>query len=325
MKGNKIMSNKSQNNCKFKSKIGGQALIEGVMMKGIDTSAMAVRLPNGEIDIETWAANNGKKAPWYKKTPFVRGIFNFVSSLIEGYKCLSKSADKAMIDDDEEQTKFELWLDEKFGEKIVPVVSGIAMILGVALAAFLFMYLPALICKGLGLVIPINRVVKTILEGVIRITIFVVYIAVTALSKDIKRTYEYHGAEHKTIACYEAELELNVENVKKQTRFHPRCGTSFIFLVLIISILVSTILPVPWDNVLLRMVCKLPLIPVIVGIAYEIIRIAGKYDNIATRVISFPGLQLQRLTTREPDDKEIEVAIASLLPCIPKDTEDDKW
>ncbi|NLZ45851.1 MAG: DUF1385 domain-containing protein [Clostridiales bacterium] len=319
------MSNKSQNNCKFKSKIGGQALIEGVMMKGIDTSAMAVRLPNGEIDIETWAANNGKKAPWYKKTPFVRGIFNFVSSLIEGYKCLSKSADKAMIDDDEEQTKFELWLDEKFGEKIVPVVSGIAMILGVALAAFLFMYLPALICKGLGLVIPINRVVKTILEGVIRITIFVVYIAVTALSKDIKRTYEYHGAEHKTIACYEAELELNVENVKKQTRFHPRCGTSFIFLVLIISILVSTILPVPWDNVLLRMVCKLPLIPVIVGIAYEIIRIAGKYDNIATRVISFPGLQLQRLTTREPDDKEIEVAIASLLPCIPKDTEDDKW
>lgn len=319
------MSKKIENQSKFKSKIGGQALIEGVMMRGVDTSAMAVRLPNDEIDIETWPANNGKKAPWFKRTPFVRGIFNFVSSLIEGYKCLSKSADKAFEDDDEPQTKFELWLDKKLGSKIMPIVSVISMVIGIALAVLLFMYLPGLISKGIAHLTPMGRIVKTIIEGVIKIAIFIIYIAVTALSKDIRRTYEYHGAEHKTIACYESGLELNVENVKKQTRFHPRCGTSFIFIVLCISILVSSIIPLPWGNMWLRMACKLPLIPVIVGIAYELIRLAGRNDNLFTKIISFPGIQLQRLTTREPDEKQIEVAIASLVPCIPQDKEDDQW
>lgn len=319
------MSKTNQKECKFKSKIGGQALIEGVMMRGVDTSAMAVRLPDGTIDVETWAANNGKKAPWFKKVPFVRGIFNFVSSLVEGYKCLSKSADKAMLDDEEPESKFEMWLDEKFGEKLTGIVTGVAMVIGIALALVLFMWLPSTISGLLGKVIPMNNFAKTAVEGALKIIIFIVYLALTGLMKDMRRTYEYHGAEHKTIACYEAGLELNVENVKKQTRFHPRCGTSFIFIVLFISIIVFTLLQLPWDNTLLRVVCKLALMPFVVGIAYEIIRLAGRYDNFITKIISFPGLKLQKLTTREPDDSEIEVAIAAMKPCIPEDKEDDKW
>lgn len=319
------MSKNSEKECKFKSKIGGQALIEGVMMRGVDTSAMAVRLPDGTIDVETWPANNGKKAPWYKKAPFVRGIFNFISSLAEGYKCLSKSADKAFADDEEPETKFEKWLDEKFGDKITGVITGVAMVVGIALALVLFMWLPSLISGLIGKVLPLNNFTKTVIEGVLKIIIFVVYLALTGLMKDMRRTYEYHGAEHKTIACYEAGLELNVENVKKQTRFHPRCGTSFIFIILFISIIVFSVLRLPWDNTLIRVVCKLALMPFVIGIAYEIIRLAGRYDNIVTRIISFPGIKLQHLTTREPDEKEIEVAIASLMPCIPDDKEDDKW
>lgn len=313
------------NECKFKSKIGGQALIEGVMMRGVDTSAMAVRLPDGTIDVETWAANNGKKAPWFKKVPFVRGVFNFVSSLVEGYKCLSKSADKAMAGEEEEETRFEKWLTEKLGDKLSGIITGVALVLGVVLAVVLFMWLPSLISGLLGKVLPLNSFLKTVVEGVLKIIIFILYLAATSLMSDMRRTYEYHGAEHKTIACYEAGLELNVENVKKQTRFHPRCGTSFIFIVLFISIIVFSVLRLPWDNTVIRVLCKLALMPFVVGIAYELIRIAGRYDNIFTKIISFPGIKLQKLTTREPDDSEIEVAIASLLPCIPDDKEDDKW
>lgn len=320
------MSNNScENQCKFKSKIGGQALIEGVMMRGVDTSAMAVRLPNGEIDVETWSANNGKNAPWYKKVPFIRGVFNFASSLIEGYKCLSKSADKAMLDDEEPETKFEMWLTEKLGDKITGVVTGVALVLGVVLALVLFMWVPSVISGLLGKVLPMGNFAKTLVEGIIKIIVFIVYLALTSLMKDMRRTYEYHGAEHKTIACYEAGLELNVENVKKMTRFHPRCGTSFIFIVLFISIIVFSLLHLPWDNTLLRVVCKLALLPFVVGIAYELIRLAGRYDNLFTKIISYPGLKLQKLTTREPDDSQIEVALASFMPCIPEDKEDDVW
>lgn len=319
------MSSNNSNNCKFKSKIGGQALIEGVMMRGVDTSAMAVRLPDGTIDVETWPANNGKKAPLYKKIPFVRGVFNFVSSLAEGYKCLMKSADKAMADDEEPETKFEKWLDEKLGDKITGVITVAAMVIGVAIALVLFMWLPSVVSGGIAKLVPMNNLAKTIVEGVTKILIFVLYIGLTGLMKDMRRTYEYHGAEHKTIACYEAGLELNIENVRKQTRFHPRCGTSFIFIILFISIIVFTVLRLPWDNTLLRVLCKFALMPFVIGIAYELIRLAGRYDNLFTKIISFPGIKLQNLTTREPDDSQIEVAIASLKPCIPEDKEDDKW
>ena len=307
-----------------KSKIGGQALIEGVMMKGSYKSAMACRLPNGEIDLEVWDENNGKNAPFYRKVPFVRGIFNFILSMVDGYKCLMKSAEKQMDEDDpeEEMSKFEKWLDDKFGEKIMTVFMVIALIFSVGVGLFLFMYLPA---KVVGFIKPIHdyNILKTLFEGIIKIIIFVVYLGLTSLMKDIKRTYQYHGAEHKTIACHEAGEELNVENVKKHTRFHPRCGTSFIFLVLIVGIFVFSFLS--WGSALARVGMKLLLMPLIVGISYEIIRFAGRHNNIITRIISAPGLQLQRLTTKEPDDFQMEVAIAAIKPCIPEDLEDDQW
>ncbi len=307
-----------------KSKIGGQALIEGVMMKGSYKSAMACRLPNGEIDLEVWDENNGKNAPFYRKVPFVRGIFNFILSMVDGYKCLMKSAEKQMDEDnpEEEMSKFEKWLDDKFGEKIMTVFMVIALIFSVGVGLFLFMYLPA---KVVGFIKPIHdyNILKTLFEGIIKIIIFVLYLGLTSLMKDIKRTYQYHGAEHKTIACHEAGEELNVENVKKHTRFHPRCGTSFIFLVLIVGIFVFSFLS--WGSALARVGMKLLLMPLIVGISYEIIRFAGRHNNIITRIISAPGLQLQRLTTKEPDDFQMEVAIEAIKPCIPEDLEDDQW
>lgn len=317
-----------ENGFKFKSSIGGQALLEGVMMRGPEVEAMAVRMPDGSIDLEQW---NLPKAKWYKKVPFLRGPVNFVSSMVDGYKCLTKSADKAMTGvEAEEPSKFEKWLTEKLGDKLMGIVMVIAGVLGVALALLLFMLLPAAITKGIEWLfslggIALNMVVKNIIEGVIKISIFIGYIALTALMKDIKRTYEYHGAEHKTIACYEAGEELTVENVKKHKRFHPRCGTSFMFLVLFISIIVFSVFQVPWDVLWLRVLIKLAILPIIVAIAYECIKLAGRYDNWFTKIISAPGLLIQRLTTREPDDSQIEVAIAAFLPCVPEDKETDRW
>ena len=307
----------------FKTQIGGQALIEGVMMRGPKVEAMAVRLPSGEIDVEKWDL---KPAKWYRKTPFIRGPFNFVTSMVDGYKCLSKSADKSMQGvESEEPSKFEKWLTDKLGDKLMAVVMAIASILGVALALGLFLFLPALITKGISLVLPLSDFAKTCIEGVIKITVFVCYIGLTALLKDIRRTYEYHGAEHKTIACYEAGDELTVENVKKHCRFHPRCGTSFMFLVLFISIIVFSLFRVPWDNLALRVLIKLCVLPVIVSLAYEVIKLAGRYDNIFTKIVSAPGLWIQRLTTREPDDSQIECAIAAFVPCIPEEKGSDRW
>lgn len=321
------MSGKSQPKEKFKTKIGGQAVIEGVMMRGIDKAAMACRLPDGTIDLEEWEIKDGKNPPWYRKTPFVRGIFSFLTSLIDGYKCLTRSANKQMTEDDEEEmTGFEKWLDEKLGDKLTPIISGISMVLGVALALLLFMYIPSLISKFIDKhIISLSSFGKNVIEGLLKIAVFIGYTALTALMKDIRRTYEYHGAEHKTIACYEHEEELTVENVKKFTRFHPRCGTSFIFLVLFISIFVNTIFRVSWANIMLRVLIKVALLPVVTGIAYELIRLAGRYDNIFTRIISAPGLWIQRITTSEPDTSQIECAIAALKACIPENKEDDKW
>ena len=223
------------------------------------------------------------------------------------------------------ETKFEKWLDEKLGDKITGVITVVSMVIGVAIALVLFMWLPSVVSGGIAKLVPMNNLAKTIVEGVTKILIFVLYIGLTGLMKDMRRTYEYHGAEHKTIACYEAGLELNIENVRKQSRFHPRCGTSFIFIILFISIIVFTVLRLPWDNTLLRVLCKFALMPFVIGIAYELIRLAGRYDNLFTKIISYPGIKLQNLTTREPDDSQIEVAIASLKPCIPEDKEDDKW
>lgn len=308
-----------------KTKIGGQALLEGVMMRGPEVEAMAVRLPDGTIDLEQWDL---PKAKWYKKVPFVRGPVNFIGSMIDGYKCISKSADKSMQGLEEEPSKFEKWLTEKFGDKLMTALMFLAGVMGVALALLLFMYLPALATKGIAILFPAlegMNIVKNIIEGVMKIVIFIGYIAATGLLKDIKRTYEYHGAEHKTIACYEAGEELTVENVRKHRRYHPRCGTSFMFVVMIVSIVVISVFQIPWEVVWLRALLKLCTLPIIVAISYELIMLSAKSDNIITRIFTAPGLWIQRLTTREPDDKQIECAIAAFLPCIPKDSESDKW
>lgn len=319
--------------------IGGQALIEGIMMRGVSKGAMAVRKKDGTIDLEEWDLPERK---WYQKCPFVRGIFNFVLQLKDGMTYMNKSMEKSGYledEEDEEPSKFEKWLEKTFGKSIVAVISVIGAVLGVALALLLFLFVPTWIFTGIQALcgsVDISPF-RSLFEGILKIGIYILYLWLTSLMSDIRRTYEYHGAEHKTIATYEAGEELTVENVRKHTRFHPRCGTSFIFLVLAISILVYSIVPInsemfiAWFGVgkfvadLIRIACKLILLPIVVGISYELIKIAGRYDNIATRIISAPGLAMQRLTTREPDDPQIECAIAAITPCLPKEGENDRW
>ncbi len=322
-----------------RTSIGGQALIEGIMMRGVSKGAMAVRKKDGTIDVEEWDLPERK---WYQKCPFVRGIFNFVLQVKDGMTYMNKSMEKSGYLDDEEneeRSKLEKWLDEKFGDKIFPVITFIGGFLGIALAVVLFLFVPTWLFTELQALLGDRDIspFRSLFEGLIKIAIYILYLWLTSLMKDIKRTYEYHGAEHKTIATYEAGEELTVDNVKKHTRFHPRCGTSFIFLVLAVSILVTSVVPInselfaAWFGIskgiadLLRVLCKLLLLPIIVGISYEIIKIAGRYDNIATKIISAPGLAMQRLTTREPDSSQIECAIAAIKPCLPKENEDDKW
>jgi uncharacterized protein YqhQ len=301
---------------KFKSKIGGQALIEGIMMLGPNTGAMACRLPDGTIDLETWEENNGKNAPWYKKTPLVRGCCSFVISLVKGYKYMMKSAEKQLPEDEQEENK------EKEDSSIYDIFMYIGILVGVIMAVGLFVFLPKIIV-GFIPDVKEHRILRSVLEGIVKIALFVAYMALVSLMKDIRRQYMYHGAEHKTIACHEAELPLTVENVRRQTRFHKRCGTSFIFLVLLVSIFVMCFVPftVTWQ----RIAASLVLLPLVVGISYEFIRLAGNNDNIVTRILSAPGLAMQRITTREPDDSMIEIAIAALKPCIPEDKSEDKW
>lgn len=318
-----MSSNNSQSGEKFKSKIGGQALIEGIMMLGPSKGAMACRLPNGTIDLETWDENNGKNAPVYRKIPIVRGCVSFVTSMAKGYKYMMKSADKQLTE--EEKAENESGASAKDSEKTgsgMEIFMYIGLLVGVVIAVGLFVFLPKILV-GLIPNIAEHRIIRSVLEGIVKIAIFVLYMALVGLMNDIKRQYMYHGAEHKTIACHEAELPLTVENVRKQTRFHKRCGTSFIFLVLLVSIFVMCFVPftVTWQ----RIVASLILLPLIVGISYEFIRLAGNHDNAFTRILSAPGLAMQRLTTREPDDSMIEIAIAALTPCIPEDKEEDKW
>ena len=322
-----------------RTSVGGQALIEGIMMLGPQKGAMAVRTKDQSIYTEEWDIPEKK---WYQKCPFVRGVFNFVAQLRTGTKYLNKSMEKSgYLDEDENEppSKFEKWLDEKCGKTLTAVISVLGAVLGTALAVVLFIFLPTWMFTGIQKLAGETDIspFRSLFEGVIKIIIYILYLWATSLMKDIRRTYEYHGAEHKTIATYEAGEELTVENVRKHLRFHPRCGTSFIFLVLAISILVTSLVPinseyfVEWWGVsdfiadLCRVVGKLLLLPITVGLSYELIRIAGRHDNVLTRIISAPGLAIQRLTTKEPDDGQIECAITAIIPCLPKEGEDDKW
>lgn len=302
-----------------KTSIGGSALIEGVMMRGPITTAMAVRKPDGELDISEWETEKGAK-PWYKKAPFIRGSFNFIDSMAVSYKCLMKSAEIAGFE--EEPSAFEKKLEKLFGESFSKVLSGFAMVLGVLLAVLLFMVLPTVLVSLIKPFIS-SQWLMALCEALVKIAIFMAYIIAISQMSDIKRVFQYHGAEHKTIACYEAGEELTVENVKRHSRFHPRCGTSFILIVLIVSALVFSL--VTWDKLIVRIALKLICLPVVVGITYEIIKLAGRYDNVCTCIISAPGLWMQRFTTNEPDEGQIEAAIAAMLPCIPEDKEQDNW
>lgn len=303
-----------------KTSIGGQALMEGVMMRGPHVSTMAVRKPDKTIYLETW--DNGPKR-WYQYIPFARGIFNFITMLIVGYRCLMKSAEISGMSDleDEKPSKFEQWLDEHLGDKMTVIFNILVTVFALAISLGLFLLLPSAIVKFLGGLFTAPPIVMTIVEGVIKITIFVLYLFLVTRMKEIQRVFQYHGAEHKTIACYEAGDELTPENAMKHTRFHPRCGTSFLLIVLVISIFVFSVLS--WDNLWMRVGLKLLLLPLVVGIAYELIKLAGRYDNALTRIISAPGLALQRLTTFEPDETQLEIAIAAMKPCIPENEKDD--
>ena len=315
-----------------KTSVGGQALIEGVMMQGPKGVATAVRKTDGTILTEYHDIKHLRDKSKFWNIPIIRGIVAFIESMILGYKMLMYSAEASGMDDikEEEMGKFDKWLSEKLGDKLMNVIMGIATVLGFALAFLIFFYLPVWLFSKLN---TLSHMTLTpwqgTIEGCIKIVIFVVYMLFVSQMKDIKRLFKYHGAEHKSIACYESGQDLTVENVKKCTRFHPRCGTSFMFVMLLLSIIVVTLLSlvVPSElkrNTVAWMCIKLPLIPIIMGIGYEFIRYAGRHDNLLVKILSAPGLWMQRITTKEPDDDIIEVGIASLKAVITDNPEDDE-
>ncbi len=313
-----------------KTSVGGQALIEGIMMmhpKG--KAAVSVRTPDGEIDTEMLEVKHIKDKIKFLGWPLIRGVVNYIESMMFGYKCLMISAEKSGLEDieeDENSSKLDKWLNDHINKKVLGVITAIASVLGVGLAFLLFFYLPTVTVDF------INKLAgesltnfRALFEGIIRMAIFVAYIALVSLMKDIKRTFMYHGAEHKTIFCYEKGLELTVDNVKKMSRFHPRCGTSFIFVIIIISVVISSAISVAFpelrNQTVVWMAIKLLILPLITGISYEFIRYAGKHDNLLVRILAAPGLWMQKLTTKEPDEAMIEVALASFKAVI--DDEDD--
>ncbi len=304
----------------FKTSIGGQALLEGLMMRGPKKSALAVRKPNKEIYTEV---KDIKVRPW-GKWPFVRGVLNFAETLIQGYSYLMKSADISMEGEENKQEmgKFDKWIDKTFGEKGNNVIMAIAGILGGSLALVLFMIIPTLIVGFIDGFFALGNF-KTLIEGIIKIIILVCYMFAVSKVPDIKRVFGYHGAEHKTIACYEHNQPLTVENVKKHSRLHPRCGTSFLLIVIVISVLVGSL--ISWENTFLRVLLKVITLPIVVSISYEIIKLTGRFDNFISRIISAPGRWLQLITTNEPDDEMIEVAIAAILPVLPENQNEGAW
>lgn len=303
--------------------VGGQALIEGILMKGPKCSAMALRLPDGSIEVEEKKTSSLRDKHKFFALPLIRGVVSFVESMIEGYKALMESAEKVSFedikndDDIENMSKVDKWITEHFGEKMMTVVSIISMILGFGLAFALFFYLPTLAADLL------NKVTdgaitnfRALIEGVVRIIIFVLYMLLVSQMKDIKRMFMYHGAEHKSIFCFEAGEELTVENVRKMSRLHPRCGTSFMFVMILISILISSVVSIAFpmlrDIRPLWMAIKILLLPLVMGLGFEFIKFAGCHDNLFVKIVSAPGLWMQRITTNEPTDDIIEVGIAAL-------------
>ena len=328
----------AKNTTKKITSIGGSALIEGIMMRGPKRTTVCVRTAPDKIYSEDISINTIPSKCKLFKLPFLRGIAGLIDSMRLSYKALMLSADKAIesTEIEEEPSKFEKWLDDKFGDKLVKVMMVIASILGVALAVGLFFFVPSFLFDLSANVVPAfkgdggNAVFwKSVFEGVLKIILFLLYIIVCSQMTEMKRVFMYHGAEHKTIFCYENEEELTVENVKKQSRFHPRCGTSFMFVMIILSILLSSALVLIFPglqnvNRAVWILVKLLVLPLVMGIGYEFIKYAGKHDNLLVKILSAPGLWMQRITTQEPTDDIIEVGIASLEAVITDNPEDDE-
>ena len=290
------------------SGIGGQAVLEGIMMKNKDKYSVAVRKADGEIEVDIDEYTGITKSSFWKSVIIVRGVINFIDSLVLGMKTLNYSAD-FYEDGEEKETKLEKGLNHIFKGKGEQVLTGFVTVLSIIFAVALFIALPYFLTEFLTKDVR-NETYITMIEGIIRIAIFLLYVVLISLNRDIKRVYRYHGAEHKCINCIERGKPLTVDFVRNSSRFHKRCGTSFIFLVVFVSVILFFFIKV--DNHLTRLVIRIALVPVIAGIAYEILRLAGRYDNWFVNIISAPGLWVQRLTTKEPDDEMIEVAIKAV-------------
>ena len=306
----------------FKTSIGGQALIEGIMMRGPKKISIVVRTKEG-LEEKTEELKQIKDKYPILGWVFIRGVVNFVSTMKLGMRAIMYSADKMPEEEIEKPSKFDLWLEAKLGnEKAEKVIITIAVVIGIAFSVGLFMLLPTFLA-GFATRWIENVLLRNLLEGALRIIIFLTYIWATTKVKTIKRLWAYHGAEHKAIYCYEKGLPLTVENIREQSSLHARCGTSFLFIVMIVSILVFSL--ATWNNLLIRFALRLALLPLVVSISFEVIKLAGRYDNFLTRIISAPGKALQRLTTSEPDDEMIEVAQRALELVLPEDENEAAW
>lgn len=311
-----------------KTSIGGQALIEGIMMKGPEKTAMAVRLPDGSIDITYLSARSPKEVCPLFGVPVIRGVANFIATLVQGYKALMLSADKSGFTEIEEAKENEK--PQKIPSWLMGVLMVVSSVLGVLLALALFFALPTLIVDLLELLFGgLPSALCIALEQLCKLSLFVLYVYCVSFMKDIRRVFMYHGAEHKTIFCYEKGLELTTDNIKEQKRLHPRCGTSFMILMIlvsfVISLLVESLFPGVNSITWLWVIIKLSLVPLCCGVGYEVLKFCGRHDNILTRIISAPGMWLQKITTKEPTEDMMEIAAAALIAVLPENEEDDRW
>ncbi len=293
-----------------KTTVGGQAVIEGVMMRGTKGLATAVRLPNGSIEVKKESSESLTKKNKFLGFPIIRGFISLIESLIIGIKSLEYSASFFEDDEEESESKFDKWFEKVFKEKGNSVLMGISLVFSLAFSTLLFFILPTALTSLVKKAITSNVVVLNIIEGIIRVIIFISYIFIVGKLEDIKRVYQYHGAEHKTIFCYESGIDLTPENAKKFGRLHPRCGTNFLFLVMVISIIIFSF--TGWQSIGQRVISRVLLLPVVSGVTYEVIKWLGKSDSKISKIIAWPGLLLQKITTQEPDESMLEVAITSL-------------
>ena len=316
----------AEKNNTFRTTIGGQALIEGILMRGPKKQAVVVRAPEGLVIQEEELKLVKDKYP-VLGLPLIRGSVTFLDSMFKGVKALMFSADYFPEEENSEPSKFDKWLEEKLGnERMEKLVIAVAVVLSVFMSIGLFMMIPTSVASLVELVTD-SVLVRNLVDALLRIAIFMTYLALVSRMKDIRRVFSYHGAEHKSIHCYEAGLELTVENVRAQSKHHPRCGTSFLMVVIIVAILVNTAVFTffPAPNLLVRIAVQLLLLPLVVGIAYEFNRYVGAHDNSVTNFLAKPGMWMQNFTTYEPDDSMIEVAIEALKRVIPEEKGSDQW